>query len=96
MRPLPPWHLWTGHVDPIDGSWRPGTPWEVREGEVVSRARRTRDALCVVVVRANPRTKMLNGWRVDRTRMETRAWRATEVEMDGKPVARWEWAGVTP
>lgn len=91
MTLLTPWHLWEGHTDPFDGSFVERTPYEVREGEVVRKARRIPDALCLVVIRDNVRTKLINGWRVDRKRMETRVWRGTAVVYGGGPTVRWEW-----
>lgn len=86
------WHLWDGHVDPLGlDPFVPGTPAEVRFGEVVVPARRTREALCEVVIRANVRARMLNGWRVDRARVEVRTWRATATVYQGYVTPRWEW-----
>lgn len=58
---------------------------------MVRRARKVNGALCEVVIRHPVLTRMLNGWRYDRKRVEVRTWRATAVEREGKVVVRWEW-----
>lgn len=93
-----PWILWAGHVDPLGlASFIPGTPAEVRDGEVLVRARAFPGELCRVTIRALVRTRMINGWRVSQTRWETREWMAIAVPKPGRSgilTPRWHWRKV--